>query len=126
MAEWCRRYRESGAPPDRLTASSDAGQPAPSTLLNQLRDCVLRNRIALEDVFPVVTSNTAAVLKLPSKGRLAEGGDADLLALDAKTLQPRCVIAGGRVMMRDGIITAHDAFLTDTDRRIELHGTKKS
>jgi beta-aspartyl-dipeptidase (metallo-type) len=126
LALWVRRYREQGGPDGRLTASSDAAQIPPALLLQQVADCVLHNGLRLEDVLPLVTSNTAAVLKLKWKGRLATGCDGDIAVLDRGTLTPRHVIAGGRVMMRDGVVAAREAFLDDSTRRIHLNGTKKA
>jgi beta-aspartyl-dipeptidase (metallo-type) len=73
-----------------------------------------------------VTTNTAAVLKLRSKGRLAPGCDADVAVFDRRTLAPRHVVAAGRVMMRDGAIITRESFLKDSTRRIQLHGSKKA
>jgi beta-aspartyl-dipeptidase (metallo-type) len=126
LAVWLRRYREQGGPADKLTASSDAAQVPPSLLLDQVADCVLRHGFLLEDVLPLVTSNTAAVLKLRTKGRLARGFDGDVAVLDRATLQPRHVVAGGRVLMRDGAVIAQEGFLEDSTRRIHLDGTKKA
>ena len=72
----------------------------------------------------MVTSNTAAVLKLTTKGRLAPGCDADVVLLDRATLEPRFVVAGGRVIMRDGIVSARETFLSNATRRIHLDGTE--
>lgn len=124
LAVWVRRYRENGGPDGRLTASSDAAPVPPSLLLEQVADCVLRHGFALGDVLPLVTSNTADVLKLPTKGRLERGCDGDVAVLDRATLAPRHVVAAGRVLMRDGIVVAREGFLEDSTRRIHLHGTK--
>jgi beta-aspartyl-dipeptidase (metallo-type) len=126
FAHWLRRYREQDGPPGRLTASSDAAQVPPALLLAQVADCVLRHGFSLEDVLPLVTSNTAAVLKLRTKGRLARGCDADVAVLERGSLEPRHVIAGGRVMMRGGAIVTREGFLEDSTRRIHLDGTKEA
>ena len=82
--------------------------------------------VAIEDVLPLVTSNTAAVLKLPSKGRLAPGCDGDVAVFERDTLAPRHLAAGGRVLMRDGAVVARESFLEDSTRRIRLHGSKEA
>jgi beta-aspartyl-dipeptidase (metallo-type) len=122
---WFRRYRESGAPEENFTASTDAGQSSPSSLLEQIRQCVLRNGVTLEQALPTVTSNTAAVLKLTTKGGLAPGCDGDVVLLDRATLEPRFVVAGGKVMMRDSLVTARETFLSNATRRIHLDGAEE-
>jgi beta-aspartyl-dipeptidase (metallo-type) len=44
---------------------------------------LLRRGLPLERVLPAFTSNVADLLRLPRKGRIAVGHDADLVALDA-------------------------------------------
>ena len=55
----------------------------------------------LAEVLPAVTSNVARLLRLPGKGRIAEGLDADLVSLDSNR-GVRHVMAGGRWMIQDG------------------------
>lgn len=91
------RYFESGAPRGRVTISSDAGGCLPcfddqgrvcsmdvghsGALVETLRELLARG-VALEDALPAFTSNVADLLRLPGKGRIAAGADADLVALD--------------------------------------------
>ena len=126
LARWIARYGERGGAPGRLTASSDAAILPPSILLDQVRNCVLHERMRLESVLPIVTTNTAAVLHLNSKGKIEPGSDGDLLVLDAESWQLRDVIAGGRVMMRDGVVQAKQGFLKTSERRIHLDGAAKA
>jgi beta-aspartyl-dipeptidase (metallo-type) len=97
-AEALLRYLESGAPPARVSIGSDAGGCLPcfdehgrvcgmevghsGALLETLNQLVARG-LALERALPAFTSNVADLLRLPGKGRIAVGGDADLVALDA-------------------------------------------
>ncbi len=110
------RFLASGAPKDRLTCSSDGGGclptfgpdgrlvamdvGRPSSLLETLRELVAR-KLPLEDALPAFTSNVASLLRLPRKGRLTPGADADLVVLDAK-LALHSVMARGRFHVRDG------------------------
>ena len=126
LARWLRRYRDAGAPPDRITASSDAAIVAPSLLRRQLADCVLHNGFALADVLPIVTANTAAVLKLARKGRLARGCDGDVAVLERDTLEPRHVVAGGRVMLRDGAVAVRETWAEGATRRIHLDAKQEA
>jgi beta-aspartyl-dipeptidase (metallo-type) len=111
-----RKYLESSGPRDRLTCSSDGGGclptydadhrivamdvGKPAALADALRE-LLGSGSKLEDVLPVFTSNVAAVLRLPGKGRITVGGDADLVVLDANH-RIRDVMARGRFHVRDG------------------------
>jgi beta-aspartyl-dipeptidase (metallo-type) len=115
LPKWLRYYREHGGPPDRLTASTDASISSPRDLLAQVRACVA-NGFALADVLPVVTSNTARVLKLHSKGRIAAGADADLAVLEIGSLELVDVIAGGQHLVRGGTVTVDDPGLDGNDR----------
>jgi beta-aspartyl-dipeptidase (metallo-type) len=54
----------------------------PSSNLRELKDAVLNEGIPLEQALQVLTSNPADILKLPGKGRIEAGYDADLVLLD--------------------------------------------
>jgi beta-aspartyl-dipeptidase (metallo-type) len=68
--------------------------------MDTLRE-LLRARRPLESFLPAFTSNPAALLRLPRKGRIAEGMDADLVVLDAEA-GVHDVMAGGRWHVRAG------------------------
>ena len=118
------RYLDSGAPRDRVTISSDAGGCLPcfdaqgrvcsmdvghsGALVDTLRELLARG-IALQDVLPAFTSNVAGLLRLPGKGRIAVGADADLVALDASGAVTD-VFAGGRPHLRDGAVLRRGTF----------------
>ncbi len=91
-------FLETDLPRERLTVSSDGGGclPAfdadgglramdvarPGALLECLVRLLARGRTP-EEVLPMFTSNVAQLLRLPAKGRIDVGADADLIALDA-------------------------------------------
>lgn len=118
------RYLDSGAPRDRVTVSSDAGGCLPcfdaqgrvcsmdvghsGALVDTLRELLARG-IALQDALPAFTSNVAGLLRLPGKGRIAVGADADLVALDADGTVTD-VFAGGRPHLRDGAVLRRGTF----------------
>ena len=92
------RYRDSGAPPERITISSDAGGCLPcfdadgqvcsmdvgeSGALLATLNALLGRGVALAQALPAFTLNPATLLRLSGKGRIAPGCDADLVALDA-------------------------------------------
>lgn len=120
------RYFASGAPRERVTVSSDAGGCLPcfddqgrvcsmdvghsGALVETLRELLARG-VSLEDALPAFTSNVADLLRLPGKGRIAVGGDADLVALDDAG-GVTDVIARGRVHVRGGAVVRRGTFET--------------
>jgi beta-aspartyl-dipeptidase (metallo-type) len=123
-AEGLARYLASGAPPERVTVSSDAGGCLPcfdadgrvesmdvgsaGALLETLR-ALLAGGLPLEQALPPFTSNPARLLRLAGKGAIAAGADADLVALDA-TGAAHTVIIRGRLHLRDGVIVRRGSF----------------
>jgi beta-aspartyl-dipeptidase (metallo-type) len=65
-----------------------------------VRDAVRDEHVALATALQVVTANPAHILKLRGKGHLAPGADADIVLLDAQTLEIDGVIAKGRWLMK--------------------------
>ncbi len=109
------RYLDSEAPPERVTVSSDGGGCLPEfddqgrvvrmdigrphALVGTLK-ILLDSGQPLERVLPAFTSNVARILRLPGKGRLGPGRDADLVILDEHdTISD--VMARGRWYVRD-------------------------
>jgi beta-aspartyl-dipeptidase (metallo-type) len=78
----------------------------------------------LELALPLVTANTARVLKLDRKGRLERGCDADALVMRRKTLEITHVFAMGRQLVRGGELVGAERFLKRSTRRITLYGGK--
>jgi beta-aspartyl-dipeptidase (metallo-type) len=123
-ADALMRYLDSGVPDERITISSDAGGCLPvfdaeghvcrmgvgesGALLETLND-VLQRGVPLERALPAFTSNPARLLRLPAKGRIQVGADADLVALDDAGAA-HDVIAGGVVHVRDGHIEHRGTF----------------
>lgn len=125
-AEAVERYAASGAPPDKITVSSDAGGCLPcfdsegrvsrmdigsaGALLATLRELVERGMPLGQALLPF-TSNPAALLKLAGKGMIAIGADADLVALD-ETGGAQTVIIRGEVHVRHGTAIRRGTFDT--------------
>lgn len=123
-ADALERYLAAGAPPERITVSSDAGGCLPcfdddgrvcrmdvgaaGALLATLAELVGRGH-ALESVLPAFTANPARLLRLSRKGTIEAGQDADLVALDA-TGAARTVIIGGSVHVHDGVALRRGTF----------------
>ena len=79
-----------------------------TTLWNEVREAV-QNDIPLEEALKVITSNVSRNLKLPAKGRIETGNDADLVLLDSD-LQIDTVVARGQIMIRDKNILVKGTF----------------
>lgn len=110
------RFLELGCPPENLTISTDGGGCLPhfnkngelvkmdfatsAGLPDTLRKLAARGH-TLDAVLPAMTSNVARLLRLPGKGRLAAGYDADVVCFDADH-RVRHVMARGRWMIQDG------------------------
>ena len=76
--------------------------------LAEFRDSVAEG-VDMEDAVRIVSTTTADHYRLPGKGHVGEGFDADLLLLDDK-LELRGVFMRGRRMMEDGALLAKGTF----------------
>ena len=123
-ARWLRFYLDNGGPIERLTLSSDADSSTPDVFFDQLRGLVVDHRYALEIVLPLVTSTPAELLKLKRKGRLREGCDADVVVMDARSLDIREVIAGGTRMVANGSLAFRERWLEKSRRAVSIVGDK--
>lgn len=110
------RYLDSGAPPQRVSLSSDGGGCLPSfdaegrvthmdvgdswSLATTLQTLLARG-LPLDRALPAFSCNPAALLRLHGKGRIAVGMDADLVALGDDGL-PASVWAGGELHWQAG------------------------
>jgi beta-aspartyl-dipeptidase (metallo-type) len=110
------RYLDAGLPATRVTVSSDGGGclptfdgegrvvtfdvGCPSALADTLEE-LLASGQALERVLPAFTSNPANLLRLPRKGRVTAGSDADLIVLDREN-RIADVMARGRWHVQGG------------------------
>lgn len=93
------RYLHASGPAERVTISSDGGGCLPAfdpdgrmtdmavaraSAMAEALTALLRRSEKLERVLPAFTSNVAQLLRLPRKGRLEVGCDADLIVLDER------------------------------------------
>jgi beta-aspartyl-dipeptidase (metallo-type) len=126
-AEAWERYRAAGAPPERLTISSDAGGCLPAfdhegrmckmdigssrALLDTVRELLARGH-ALDAVLPAFTRNVARLLRLDGKGEIAIGADADLVLLDDDA-RVAGAMARGMWHVREGRVVRTGMFESD-------------
>jgi beta-aspartyl-dipeptidase (metallo-type) len=116
-AEAIAIWKREGLPLDRLTCSSDGGGCMPhfdalgqvshygvgqsTTLLATIRQAITEHGMTLAELLPLFTRNVASLLRLPAKGHLQVGADADLLVLD-REFGLDAVLARGHWLVRDG------------------------
>jgi beta-aspartyl-dipeptidase (metallo-type) len=110
---------EAGVPANHITFSSDScgslpgfdeqgrlvklEMGLPASNLKELADSVLIEKIPLEISLKVLTSNVASILKLPGKGFISTGMDADLLFLNPE-MKIVHLLALGKWAVRDGLV----------------------
>ena len=110
------QYLDAGLPATRVTVSSDGGGCLPTfdgegrvvtfdvgrpSALGDTLEELLAGGQALERVLPAFTSNPANLLRLPRKGRVTAGSDADLVVLDREN-RIADVMARGRWHVQGG------------------------
>ncbi|MFF2752722.1 beta-aspartyl-peptidase [Psychrobacillus sp. NPDC058041] len=121
-----KKMLDEGVPIEKITFSSDGQGSLPtfnrngeliglqvgsvSSLYKEVRDAVLDEGISLEVALQVITLNPAKVLKLPNKGRIQEGTDADIVLLDKRTLEIDSVIAKGQLMVQNKVSIVKGTF----------------
>ncbi|GAB5415227.1 MAG: beta-aspartyl-peptidase [Congregibacter sp.] len=109
--EALRRLLEAGAPADRITLSSDAGGSLPVYVDGELKGLTAATSACLtqllaqlrrtgSELLPIaicgMTRNAAAALRIDSAGHIAAGKRADLVLLDAESLDVAFVMGEGR------------------------------
>ena len=123
-AEAVERFLASGAPAENITVSSDAGGCLPcfdadgrvcrmdvgsSGALLATLGALLERGVALADALPPFSTNPARLLRLATKGSIAPGADADLVALDAAG-RAHTVIVRGKIHVADGAAVRRGTF----------------
>lgn len=116
---------DENVPLERITFSSDGNgsMPAfnenkelvgliaasPRSLYEALRNIVQRKILPISDALRFITVNPASSLKLPRKGKICEGYDADIVVLDNE-MKIRHVFAKGRCMVKDYNVVVKGVF----------------
>lgn len=70
LAKKLGQYRKHGGNLNKLTVSSDASINSPQNIIREIRNCIFNHRYNLETLLPLVTKNTAEVLKFKKKGQI--------------------------------------------------------
>jgi beta-aspartyl-dipeptidase (metallo-type) len=112
-----KELMQAGVPIEHITMTSDAcgslpdfdekgnliklEMGYPKSILTEITDAVLQDKMPMEVALKVCTSNVADILKLKGKGRIAEGLDADVVLID-NDFNIKYLIAMGQLMVRDG------------------------
>jgi beta-aspartyl-dipeptidase (metallo-type) len=113
-----KRLLDAGVPAGRVSFSSDGQGSMPdfdgngrftgltigrcASLWPEVVDAVREEGIPLETALQVITSSPADHYRLPRKGHVAVGMDADFVLVDRETFAIRTVVARGQVMVKDG------------------------
>jgi len=121
-----KQLLDEGVPSDRVTMTSDGQGSLPEydaegrysgmgvgkvrSLFEAFREAVHGEEIPLSTALLPFTSNPARILKLPRKGQLSVGNDADLILVDRETLELHTVIAKGRILMAAGELKFRGTF----------------
>lgn len=114
-----------GVPSSRISFSSDGQGSLPkfsasgefegltigrvTSVVEEVRHAAQAEGVPLEDALRAASTTTAEHYKLPRKGRIAEGFDADIL-LFSDALELKGVFARGKQMMEDGELLVKGTF----------------
>lgn len=123
--KWIHYYQQHGDMA-QLTVSSDGNGSLPTfnergemtgfgvatqqSLFDQIWRTIHDHQMPIEDILPLVTTNTARALALSHKGQVREQFDADLLVVDPDTFTLQHVFAKGQQMLRDGEVIVKGTF----------------
>ncbi|MCR4410746.1 MAG: beta-aspartyl-peptidase [Candidatus Saccharicenans sp.] len=115
-----------GLPLSRVTVSSDANGSLPvfdekgklvaltvasqKDFIRAFREVVQNKILSLEEATAVFSGNAADFYRLPGKGKLLPGYEADLLLLD-EALQVKYVFSRGRMVMEGGQLKVRSTFV---------------
>jgi len=100
-----------------VNAISTDGGGIPRNFLLSHGLCLVRfDALTLLEFVEKCAWNPARMLGLHQKGHLSIGADADLVVADPDTHRSLLTVAGGKVIMVDGIVTGSGGTLITTDR----------
>ena len=120
---WCLQQ---GISATQLTMSSDGNASLPvfdnhgqlvglevgrvASLFNAFSTLASTSGVSMEQAIRTVSTSSADILKLPTKGRLIAGSDADIVLFDATTFDIHHVFAKGQHMTQEGVALVKGTF----------------
>ena len=123
-----KRMIKAGVSVEQITFTSDAQGSLPEfddeghfaglgigriqSLYREWRDCIIEEKIEITEALKVVTENPARILKLPEKGQLAKGFDADIVLFTPDDLTIHTVFAKGIKMVGNQEVLVKGTFET--------------
>ena len=81
-----------------------------TSLYSEVRDAIINENVPIDKALSVITANPADILKLPMKGYIQKGRDADIVLLNKENLKIESVIAKGKIMVSEGKPTIKGTF----------------
>ena len=94
--------------------STDGGGIPRNVIVDHGLALVRTQALSLEEFVIKTSLNPARILGLSGKGRLDEGADADVTIVDLERLKPLTAVAGGQVIMHQGLVTGKGARIITT------------
>ncbi|MCX8159975.1 MAG: beta-aspartyl-peptidase [Candidatus Saccharicenans sp.] len=126
VPEALNQIKSLGLPLTRVTVSSDANGSLPvfdekgklvaltvasqKDFIRVFREVVQKNILSLEEAATVFSTNAADFYRLPGKGKLLPGYEADLLLLD-EALRVKYVFSRGRMTVEEGRLKVGSTFV---------------
>lgn len=125
LTEELKKFTDWGGDLNRITISTDASHTSPATMWQEMVKVHKELGWAWEKLLPLVTTNTARILKFHQKGQIDVDMDADFALVDKKNLRVKHVVARGKIFVRDYEFIPKLKSMSDSNRKIGLNGTKK-
>lgn len=107
--------------------STDGGGIPRNTMVRQGLDLVRYGALTAGEFVTKTSTNAAAMLGLPSKGHLSVGADADITVIDPQSSRASMGIAGGEIIMLDGVVLGSKGTIITTsvgEESVRKHGLK--
>ena len=125
LTEELKKFTDWGGDLNRITISTDASHTSPATMWQEMVKVHKELGWAWEKLLPLVTTNTARILKFHQKGQIDVDMDADFALVDKKNLRVKHVVARGKIFVRDYEFIPKLKSMSDSNRKIGLNGQKK-
>lgn len=107
--------------------STDGGGIPRNTMVRQGLDLVRYGALTPADFVVKTSTNAASMMGLPGKGHLSVGADADITVIDPQRSRAYMGIAGGEIIMLDGVVLGTKGTIITTfagQERVKQSGLK--